>query len=86
MLILVKMGLKCNLRDLKFQKFSGGACPQTPPPLEIAVFYHKIGPCSPPPPPKRKVLHETLIIYIPCPTQALLRGTEEPGYREVQKS
>ena len=37
----VKMGLKCSLRGLKFQKFSGGACPQIP--LEMAVFYRKIG-------------------------------------------
>ena len=41
MLILAKMGLKCSLRGLKFQKFSGGACPQTP--LEMVVFYCKIG-------------------------------------------
>ena len=56
------MGLKYNLRGLKFQKFSGGACPQTP--LEMVVFYCKIGLYSSHLPPQRsqKILYETL----PC--------------------
>ena len=29
-LILIKMGVKCSLRGLEFQKFSGEECPQTP--------------------------------------------------------
>ena len=57
-LILVKIALKCSLRDLK--TFSGGgrgACPQTL--LEMVVFYCKISLHFPPL--QWKLLYETLI-------------------------
>ena len=44
---LVKMGLKCSRKALKFKNFSGGACPQTP--LETTVFCHSTDvSCLPP--------------------------------------
>ena len=63
MLILVKIGLKCSLRDLIF---SGGHTLQTP--LQMAGFDHTIGPMVPPPPPQ---MYETLHVHT-CITGVLL--------------